>query len=202
MSKFIIFIDTETGGVLDHQPTIQLAAVAMNEDTWREVANFETKIQFDESACDPEALKMNHYDPEVWKQSAVPVAEACRRFALFVGPYKSLQMISKRTGAPYSVAKLGGYNALTFDGPRVRRMFQDCGVFFPCSFHIRDVLQRAMWFVDESKLEKPPENLKLGTMCEYFGINIDGAHDALADCRLTAELAKRMRAPTQEAISA
>lgn len=191
MSKFIIFFDTETGGVEPQQPTIQLAAVAVNEETGQEVASFEVKLKFDESAADKEALAMNHYDPAVWQKEAIQPLEAAGRFALFTAPFRSIQMVSKRTGATYGVAKLAGYNALTFDLPRLKQMFGTA--FFPCSYHVRDVLQRAMWWVDEHKPEKPPENLKLTTMCQFFGIETNGAHDSLTDVRLTAALVQKLK---------
>lgn len=190
MSKFIIYFDVETGGLEPRHPTIQLAAVAHDEETGREVANFDTKIIFPVSECDPEALKLNHYDPNLWTQAVSPGAAAAQ-FSTFVKPFSSIQMTSKRTGAPYYVAKLAGYNALTFDLPRLKSLYGT--TFFPCSYHVRDVLQRAMWWVDEHRPAVPPANLKLGTMCEFFGIAVNGAHDALADVRLTAALAWRLR---------
>jgi DNA polymerase III epsilon subunit-like protein len=186
-----IYFDLETGGVQEQHPSIQLAAVAIDDATGQELDSFEVKIQFDESQADPEALRLNHYDPEVWKKEAVPSCEAARRFSAFVGPHRSIEMVSKRTGAPYSVARLAGYNALTFDLPRLRALFGT--MFFPCSYHVRDVLQRAMFWFDENQPEKKPENLKLGTVCAYFGISADGAHDALVDVRLTAKLARALR---------
>jgi DNA polymerase III epsilon subunit-like protein len=190
MSTIVVF-DTETGGVMPQHPTIQLAAIAVDESEWKEIDSFQVKIRFDEAAADPEALRMNHYDPEVWKKEAVPPSDAARQFAQWVRPHCSIEMVSKRTGNPYTVAKLAGYNALTFDLPRLRELFGTA--FFPCSYHVRDILQRAMFWYDEHPEEKRPESLKLGTVCAYFGIEVDGAHDALADARMTAALAKRLR---------
>ena len=187
--KTIVF-DVETGGVLPSQPTIQLAALAIDDASWRELDAFQVKIRFDEADCDPEALRINHYDPAVWKREAVSPTDAAAQFATFVRPRSTIEMISKRTGQPYSVAKLAGYNALAFDLPRLRALFGDR--FFPCSYHVRDVLQRVMFWFDENHGAKPA-NLKLGTVCEFFGIAIDGAHDALVDVRLTAALARRLR---------
>jgi DNA polymerase III alpha subunit (gram-positive type) len=193
VSKFIVFFDLETGGLADDAPIVQLAGVALDEESWREVASFEAKVQFDEARADLEALIINHYDSEAWKREAVPPSEACRRFATFVKPYCSIEMISKRTMAPYRVAKLAGHNAVAFDGPRIKAMFAACSAFLPCSYHIRDTLQRAMWWFDERPEAPRPKDLKLGTLAEYFGIPVYGAHDALADVRTTAAIAKAMR---------
>ncbi len=135
--SYTIYFDTETGGVLPSHPTIQLAAIAVEDGTWNEAAGFERKIKFNEADADPEALKINHYEPEVW---------------------------------------------------RLRWMFAEN--FFPFSYHVKDTLQRALWFFDEHpELTRPP-SLKLSVLCEYFGIVTAGAHDALADVRMSVAIAR------------
>ena len=184
---FTIFTDVETGGVEPRHPTIQIAAVVIDESTWNEVASFERKIKFNEADADPEALKLNHYTAAAWKD-AKPPAIVAQEFAAFAKPYLSITMTSKRTGQPYQVGKLAGHNALTFDLPRLRQMFG--ASFFPFSYHVKDTLQRALWYFDEHPDVPRPENLKLGTLCAAVGISIDGAHDALADVRMSAALAR------------
>ena len=185
--SYTIFFDTETGGVLPHQPTIQLAGIVVDDSDWSEKASFECKIKFDEKDADPEALKINHYTPEAWRD-AIPGPVAALRFAKFCEPYRSIQMVSKRTGNPYSVGKLAGHNAATFDLPRLRQLFGEN--FFPFSYHVKDTLQRALWFYEEHPEVKRPESLKLSVLCESFGICVDGAHEALADVRMSAAIAK------------
>ncbi len=186
---YTVYFDLETGGVEPQHPTIQLAAVAVEDGTFIEAGSFETKIAFDETKADPEALKINHYEKISWKNAPTALG-ATVLFSRFIRPFSSVTLISKRTGDPYQVAKLSGYNAVTFDGPRLKAMF--AGAFFPCSYQIRDVLQRALFFFDENDFE-PPKDFKLSTVCEYFNIPTDGAHDALTDVRLTIALAKAIR---------
>lgn len=189
--SYTIFFDTETGGVEPKHPTIQIALVVIDEQDWQEVACFERKIKFDEADADPEALRLNHYDPEVWKKEAKSGPQVIAELSAFVRPYLSIQMVSKRTRALYYVGKLAGHNAVSFDLPRLRELYGP--EFFPFSYHVRDTLQRALWFFDEHP-ESRPENLKLGTLCEYFGVPVDeSAHDALADARLAAKLAQAIR---------
>jgi DNA polymerase III epsilon subunit-like protein len=185
-----VFFDFETGGVLEHQPNIQLAAVVVDDSTGQEIDSFERKIKFDPAQCDPKALEINHYTAEAWKD-ALPVGNVVAQFSKFLFPHQCIEMTSKRTGNPYSVAKMAGYNALTFDWPRLKAMYG--ATFLPCSYHVRDVLQRAMFWFDEYADAPRPKDLKLGTVCEYFGIDTAGAHDALTDVRLTAALARRLR---------
>lgn len=186
---YVVYFDLETGGVELSHPVIQLAAAAFDGDA--EVSAFETKIAFDESSCDPKALEINHYDPAAWKDAPSP-AQAVGRFAGWLRPYSSVRLISKRTERPYNVARLSGYNAVSFDLPRLKALFGT--QFFPCEYLVRDVLQRALFYFDERPELPKPENFKLSTVCAYFGIAVDGAHDALVDVRLSAKLARRLSA--------
>ncbi len=193
-----VYFDTETAGLRPTQPIIQLAAVAVDENSWDELGHFEAKLLFDESGADAEALAINHYDPEVWRKSGDTSLTAALNFARFLEPYKSIQMVSKRTGRPYSVARLAGHNAATFDGPRLQALFSNLGLFLPADPRVRCTLQRAIWYFEESG-SPAPCNYKLESLCKHFGIEIpeSGAHDALTDVRLTVQLAKAMRVPLE-----
>lgn len=192
-----IYFDTETGGLHDDAPVIQLAAVAIEEATWTELNSFECKIKFDETTADPEALKLNHYDPAVWADRAVTVPAALRGFNAFIEPHKSIEFVSKRTGQPYSVAKLVGHNAATFDGPRLKRLYDYNRLFMPFDPRVRCTLQAAMWWFDAQGIQVGrsggPKSFKLSDLCEWFSIPVDdNAHDALADVRMTVQLAKAL----------
>lgn len=165
-----VWFDTETGGLTPAHPTIWLAGIAVNP-TWTELETFDFKIQFDEATADPEALKMNHYDPAVWAREAVPEDQALTMFAAFLGRHKSIEMISKRTKKPYSVARLAGHNAATFDGPRLKDDFQRYGMFLPAHPLVMCSLQRAMWYAFENGTKF--ENLKLETLARHFGVPVD-----------------------------
>jgi exonuclease I len=182
-----IYTDVETDGIRDDCQIIQLAAIAVGPQ-WEELGALQMKVQFDETLAEPEALKINHYDPEVWKAEAVSKTLTVAKFAQFVEGYKVIQLTSKRTGQPYSVARLAGFNAATFDGPRLRRMFGER--FFPCHPVALDVLHLALWTF-HLRADKP-ENYKLETLAKYFRIETPQSHDALADVRTTIALAKRL----------
>ena len=191
MTGRAVYFDLETGGVEPHHPDIQLAAIAVDCDTWAEVEAFESKIQFDESKADPKALEMNHYSAADW--SAAPtLVEVVSKFTRFIDRHKSFEMISQRTGWPYQVARLVGHNAATFDGPRLKAMFQRHGRFLPADMRVRDTCQRALWYFDERPALPSPENYRLATLCRYFGIPVEDTHEALADVRLTIALARAL----------
>jgi len=177
-----VHFDFETGGVEPKHPSIQLAAVAW--DGGLELGHFEQKIAFNEADADPAALAMNHYDKSAWTEAKSPGIVASR-FAAWLRPFSTTQKLSK-AGKPYTVARLAGYNAAAFDMPRLRELF---GMqFCPADYPVRDVLQRAVFYFDEHPDVTPPANMKLTTVAAFFGIDITGAHDALSDARMCAEL--------------
>ena len=188
----IVFFDYETGGVTPQHPNIQLAAIAVEIESWREVGTFERKIQFDEADADQEALKINHYSRDVWAREAVPSAVAHADFAAFLKRHADVQMISKRTGAPYRVARIAGYNAATFDGPRLKDEFAKVGAFLPAHPFVMDALHWAAWDLQLRGVKL--DNLKLGTVYQHFvGESAgDAAHDALHDVRSTIAVARSL----------
>lgn len=193
-----VFFDLETGGVEPGRPDIQLAAVAFGAG-WDETGAFEAKIAFDEADAADDALALNHYDREAWLREARPEKEVVRMFGAFLNRHRALTMRSKRTGRPYTVAMLVGHNAADFDGPRLQAMFKRHDEFLPADPRVRCTVQRALWWFDESGVA-PPADYRLATLCSYFGVPVAerATHDALADVRLAAALARAMRstAPT------
>jgi hypothetical protein len=186
-----VWIDTETGGLLDTSPTIQIAAIAVDEQL-RELAYFERKLLFDLKDADPEALALNSYDLAAWSIEAVDPAMACDDFAIFLAGYKDVKCVSKRTGRPYYVAQIAGHNAAKFDGPRLQRLFKQHNLFLPATFLAWDTLQRAAWYFFEHPGDRP-ENLQLPTLATYFGVPVGESHDALADARTALAVYKAIR---------
>lgn len=192
MTPRTVYFDLETGGVEPESPDIQIAAVAVEDGSWRELETYEAKLQFDAKAASPEALKLNHYDAAVWQASAVLPSNAVAGFRAFLDRHKSQAMTSKRTGRPFRVARLAGHNAASFDMPRLQRLFHRYQVFLPADMRVRDTMQLALWYFDSSGYVVKPENYKLETLCRYFGIETGGAHDALADVRMTVAVARTL----------
>lgn len=188
---YLIYFDFETGGILPEQPEIQLAAIAV-DGNWNEVDSFERKIQFDESKADPKALEINHYSREVWTANAEPESAVVKAFAEFLNNYRSVDMVSKRTNKPYSVARLAGHNAASFDGPRLQAMFKRHEAFLPAHPQVMCTLQRALFYAVENNVRF--ESMKLEALCKHFGVDLGGSHDALVDVRGSLGIAKAMRA--------
>ena len=139
----------------------------------------------------PTSMQKTWKFPHVWSSEAVAERMAVRAFAAFLEQYRVLGRVSQK-GNPYSVARLAGHNVARFDAPRLLRMFKrNGGAFLPAdAFMPLDTMQLALWRFAE--VEKRPKNLKLRTLCEFFGIETAGAHDALADVRMTVQVARHL----------
>jgi DNA polymerase III epsilon subunit-like protein len=74
--------------------------------------------------------------------------------------------------------------------PRLRELFG--AQFLAAEYPVRDVLQRVVFYFDEHPEIVPPPNMKQTTVCEFFGMDVSRAHDALDDARLCAELYHRL----------
>ncbi len=183
----LVFFDFETGGTQESHPNIQLAAIAV-DDNWSIKGLFEMKIAFDEQVADPAALEMNHYDREVWARDAKLEQVVLAQFDVFLASHKTVPMVSKRTGRPYSVARLAGHNILGFDVPRLKRMYGER--FMPVHPIALDTLQLSLWYFQGRR--EQPTDFKLGSLARFFDIPQPEAHAALDDVRTSLELAKRM----------
>jgi DNA polymerase III epsilon subunit-like protein len=182
----MIIFDFETGGVSPEHPNIQLAAIAVDEN-WDEVDSFESKIAFDPARCDPEALKLNHYDAAAWA-NAPGEREVFGKFSAFLKKHSTFECVSKRTGNPYKVARIAAYNA-QFDKDRLWAM--GAGQFIPAHPQAFCVMQLAMWVSYNGMIETA--SMKLSDVAKAVLIPAkDAAHEALADVRMAAEVGKRL----------
>ena len=130
---------------------------------------------------------MNGYTPEKWL-NAKPPKVVCEEFARWLKPFCCIEKISERAQKSYYIAQLAGYNNAKFDDARIQKLFQDNQVFLPADYGTLDVLQLVRWYFKINPTDRP-ENLKLATVCQHFGVDLENAHDALVDVTATAELA-------------
>ena len=94
----------------------------------------------------------------------------------------------------FRVAQLVSHNS-QFDGPFLKAWFERMDIFLPASYRVFCTLQRAYWFFQENPQLPPPDDYRLGTLCEYFEVplNPHEAHAALADVRAAVGLYRAMR---------
>lgn len=184
----IVFLDLETGGLdpLRH-PIIQFAGIAVDAH-WRELEAMEMKIHFDVSSAEPDALKVNGYDADAWKREAIGQLEAMEKVSDLFRRNADFRKVSAR-GKIYTVARLAGHNAAAFDCPFLVAWFKEAGMFCPgACFEPLDTLALARWasFVADTT----PKDHKLGSLCEWLGVEHVDAHDALGDVRATVQVAR------------
>ena len=189
----VVYVDIETGGLEIHRPIIQIAAIAVDGEL-NEVEQFETKIRFDESEASPDALRKIHYRRAEWKRTAVSPKKAAWSFARFLRRHASVE-IYRRDLSVFRVAQLVSHNS-QFDAPFLKAWFERLDIFLPASYRVCCTLQRAYWLFHENPQLPRPDDYRLGTLCDYFGValNPHQAHDALADVRATVSLYRAMRA--------
>ena len=192
----VVYLDIETGGLEPGRPIIQLAAIAVGSELgcdWTEIEVFERKIAFDESKADPEALAINHHEPEVWRKEALPEARVVGEFAAMLNRYRSIELISKRTGNPYTVARVAGHNIGGFDLDRLSALFKKHGTFFAVDFRSAlDTRHGAVWHFEQKPPAERPKDYTLVGLAKHLGIEVAGAHDALVDVRLSIAIAQRL----------
>ena len=183
----LVFFDLETAGLKTDAAIIQIAAIAV-DDRLREIDSFETKIRFDLAKASTKSLEISLFEPTIWKRLAKKPGEAAYEFGDFLRRHATVDMISK-DGRSYHVAQLVAHNA-AFDGPIIQSWYERRKTFLPASRRVLCTLQRAVWLFQENKTLTPPTDYKLGTLCNYFGIQLgEGrAHDAVEDVKATAQL--------------
>ena len=194
----LVFFDLETAGLKNDPDIIQIAAIAV-DDQLNELESFEIKIQFDSDSAEKEALNVNCFEPRVWKRFARPADEAALLFSDFLRRHATIREISKKKRKSYYLAQTVAHNA-NFDGPLLHAWYKKLNMFCPAALRVMCTLQRADWFFFEEQPEKMPTNLKLGTLCKFFGVPLeqDQAHDALCDVRATLNLYRAMEHATYE----
>lgn len=188
----LIFLDIETGGFKVSSPIIELAAVAVESGSYKELGTMEMKIEFEMKDADPKALGVSKFTPTAWERYAIPEKDAAAKFSHFLERHATNEFPSKKNkGETYSLAKVAAYNS-DFDVTRLEAWAKRTDTYFPMMRMSLCVMQRTLWFFEENQGLLPPENYKLGTVAEHLGLRNTPDHSALADTRATVELAKAL----------
>lgn len=187
----LVMIDLETGGLESKRPIIQIAAIAVDRRL-NEVDSFEVKVRFKECTACPDSLRRVHYRRAEWRRSAVAPKKAAWAFARFLRKHATVEVLRTDLSS-FRVAQLASHNS-AFDGPFLTAWYDRQGIFLPASYRVFCTLQRAYWFFQERPHLTPPDDFRLGTLCEYFGVllNPADAHEALADARAAVGVYRAM----------
>lgn len=178
LDRPIVIFDVETDGLRPDCQITQFAAAGYKNGNAVKFMN--VRVQFDVSKADEEALKLNHYSEKAWKD-AITREELAANFSNFLRHFKCIKHVSQKTGKPYEVAQLCGYNAIRFDGFVLKRLYEELGLFLPADPRILDVMQLIQWLEVMDLLPFKLDDYKLETVSKAFKHPEFRAHDASAD---------------------
>ena len=178
MSKFLV-IDTETTGLDPNKnQIIQLGAIVYNDKDEKE--NFSLSVSYNgNGTIEPAAFGKNKTGVSGFMNSCLVVEpEAIYKFCDFV----------LKNPCDYLV----GFN-VQFDLAFLRAAFERAKVNFVnfLPYKVIDPFVIAQMLILTGTL---PSTLKtnLSALCKHYDINSDGAHEAMADIRMTYSLMSRM----------
>ncbi len=188
LSKRIMVIDLETGGLPDSAPITQFFGTVIDWfDMTKVLEELEVKFQFNLDDCSPDALEINSYKKELWADEAVTKEEGTATIEAFLKRHATEPMISK-AGNIYRVCRLAGHNIVRFDEPKFQLLWRDedkeaaqkkagtwNGVpvlkYFPSLVPIPiDTMLEISNHSANGDIRKRPKNFKLITCCQYYGL--------------------------------
>jgi DNA polymerase-3 subunit alpha (Gram-positive type) len=169
------FIDVETSGLNpDIHEIIEIGCliVAESESGYTIENELEIKVAMTRpELAEATALRVNGYDPAAWM------------FA-YTMP-QALEMLNKHAKDCVFIA----HNAC-FDWQFVEKAYRDAKMEHPFHYHKLDTLSIAY-----AKLKgTDAKHLSLRSLCQRFAVTNEKAHTALADCRATFEVFKKLMA--------
>lgn len=181
------FIDTETTGLDPAKCAVVQVGIVFCDitafgvellDTWKARMRPHEGAQIDDEALAVTNTTLEELekrpDPKLVHQNLV------KRLKQSVNPYNKKDKL-------WFLA----YNA-KFDADHMRAWFHRCGDPYFGSYFWTPAID-VMAFAALRLLEQRPqlENFKLATVSRALGIELDNAHDAVADCRAAAEIFRR-----------
>lgn len=201
LDRSVIIFDFETDGLdVNTCNPVELAAIAIDLRNLQIIPDSEFSVFICPDDVDKPDYIKNHYQTikwhadlhkttpkdivACWKKKGIKEKIAWEMFMEYCKKY--------RLGTKYNQSPLpGGQNIVNFDIPILNRL---CAKYktsspFPKIHGTRDNFDlmniAPFWFLFSSN---PPENFKLDTMRDYFGMSKKGAHEAITDVRQCSEL--------------
>lgn len=165
----IMFIDTETGGLSPRDSDIvQIAVVLTDPRAENVLAEWETKVK-PRKPVHPRAAAVNGYNEAAWRD-APEIDEVIRYLA------------------DQSKGTVFGAHNMPFDWAFVEAAMEAAGVRWRGAWHKIDTLTLSYPLLHAGLVP----DVKLATLCEFFEIEQEKAHDALSDVRNCMEIYRRL----------
>ena len=176
-----LVIDTETSGLRpdSHQVlTIGMSLIDVSPSKLRFVDERHLFVKHEEYNLSKTAMRINGININKHHKIGIFPKKACKQ----VNQFLDIHSLSE-------VPIVG--HCVHFDKNFLKVMFENEGKELP--FHHEKEDTRYIWEGLKRKgLINPYKNAKLGTIAEHFGIDYSKAHDALADCKITAKCYHKM----------
>ena len=172
-----IVIDTETSGLRPNQHqilTIGMVLIDVAPKKLEFVDESHLFVKHKEYHLSKTAMRINGIDIQEHDKKGIFPKFACKSVNNFLDEH-SLRK-----------TPIVGHN-VHFDKNFLKVLFQEEGLELP--FHHEKEDTRYIWErLRRQGLISPDKNAKLGTIAEHFGVDYTKAHDALADCKITAQV--------------
>lgn len=176
-----LVIDSETTGLSPrkHQIlTLGMSLIDVDHQKLRFIEDKHIFFRHDEYRISKTAMLINGINLEEHHRIALPVNKAIKEINNFIEKNKLADTV------------ILGHN-LQFDKGFICSLFEEGGHCYPFCENKEDT--RYIWDRLKRKgLVDPLKNSKLGTLAEHFKIDYSNAHDALADCQITAKVYHEM----------
>lgn len=161
----LFFFDSETGG-LDPNKASMVEMACIVTDFKGNVKDEFVKKVIPELPVDPRAAEINGYTKEAWDKEAIALSEA---IPMFMERAKNSIFVSHN---------------VPFDWGFFERAMVAHGFRWIGDYHKIDTIALSMPYYVAGKVP----NVKLQTLCQYFGIDTGKAHTAMSDVRSCKEL--------------
>jgi len=171
-----LVIDTETGGLRPYEHSLLTVGMVFVDVTPNKVSFLDEKhilIKHDEYNVGKTALRINGINLIEHDKTAIYPDKAIGEINAFVKKHWLHE------------TPILGHN-VHFDVSFLNAMCEQWRQKYPFC-RTRDDTRYIWEGLKREGLVNPFKNSKLGTLAEHFGVDYSGAHDALADCKITAK---------------
>lgn len=170
----LAFFDIETAGlVAGRHQMFQIGVVVAHAKLGAVRRQFVRRMNFEYTGgvVDPEALKLNGIDPKTWDG------------------YPARQVLPQVWNFLADAGQIWGHG-VQFDWGFLEPALRAAGYKTDMlGLRLRDTRTLAEPLVWAGKIANP----RLPTVCDFFGVSNDGAHDALVDAERTFEIYRKLR---------
>lgn len=175
-----LILDTETTGLsprFNKTLTVGLVLADFKPKTFKILNQDHIFIKHSQYNANPFAMRINKINLEHHHKIAIPACKACNQINSFIKKNKAL------------TTPLVGHN-LRFDNNFLSALFNNEDIQPLFHHEQEDTMQ--IWKNLQKQNIVPQGKASLKTVASHFEIDYSNAHDALADCHITAQVYHKM----------